>query len=221
MRCYLIFFGRSWPLAFLWKCSVLYKISAIVFDLNDFRSSIHVPLSSHLSSFLNLSGNLFSTLHSRSYFGFFFFASWLLPCGFTSGQQSLIMGLPFCLHLFLFAPSARASEREEEDGGWFERSPLALFSFRLLCASLYGSETHKKKNLLYLKQLSTNGSTNRWAQQRIFSTWDFLSRLTFSHILLTSLPYPRFYQERNQRVFLLTAVNGSSRLPLNQCLKSF
>lgn len=155
---------------------------------------ISCPLSSHLAiQYLYLSVNLFTTLHPWSYFCFCFSHLDLLPGGFTSGKQNLIMGLPFCLHLFHFVPSGHASEQEKEDVGWFERLPAALFLFRLLCASLYGSETHKKKNLLHLEQLSTNG----WAQQRIFSTWDFVSQLTFSHILLTSLPYPHFYQERN------------------------
>lgn len=108
---------------------------------------ISCPLSSHLTiQYLCLSVNLFTTLHPWSYFCFCFSHLYLLPCGFTSGKQNLIMGLPFCLHLFHFVPSGHASEQEKEDVGWFERLPAALFLFRLLCASLYGSETQKEKS---------------------------------------------------------------------------
>lgn len=51
----------------------------------------------------------------HSYFGIVLPHLDLLPCCLTSGQQSLIMALPFCLHLFHSVPSGHAREERADD----------------------------------------------------------------------------------------------------------
>lgn len=108
---------------------------------------ISCPLSSHLAiQYLCLSVNLFTTLHPWSYFCFCFSHLYLLPCGFTSGKQNLIMGLPFCLHLFHFVPSGHASERAGEGGCWmiWTLACCSVFVQAALCFALRLRDTKRK-----------------------------------------------------------------------------